>query len=212
MIDASQIYSQIKAYASLEDQAFCNLHKCVEPDKCDSPQHHKMLDFDKVKDTYCKEKGIQSCKSADGLSYNDNGVLFVVEIKGWELYKRYRNPKTEQEVKNKVEKYGLPAKLSDSLMICRDILSKTEMSVVLPVVYLVVSDIKKGEAVEEIEANLWLLSETSSDFSQIYGKEIESQLSKIPEDIDYGFVADCRDIDHEIDSWESVRKVPLLEV
>lgn len=95
-------------------------------------------------------------------------------------------------------------------MICRDVLSKTETSVVLPVVYLVVSDIKKNEAIEEIEANLLLLSETSSDFSQICGKEIESQLSEIPEDIDYWFVADCRDIDHEIDSCKKAREIRLL--
>lgn len=83
------------------------------------------------------------------------------------------------------------------------------MPAVLPIVYLVVSDIKKNEAVEEIEACLLLLSETSSDFSQIYGKEIKSQLSKIS-DIDFGFVADCRQTDHEIDSWKKAREIQLF--
>lgn len=117
MIDAPKIYSQIKAYATLEDQTFCNLHKCAEPGKCDGLQHRMMLDFDKVKDTYCKKRGIRSCKSVDGLSYNDCGILFIIEIKGWELYKKYANPKSVKEVKDKVEGYGLATKLSDSLVI-----------------------------------------------------------------------------------------------
>lgn len=52
MIDACQIYKQIKAYASLDDNVFCDLHKCTDPDKCNHPQHHCMLNFDEVKTTF----------------------------------------------------------------------------------------------------------------------------------------------------------------
>lgn len=185
MIDARVIYEYIKKYATLEDNVFCDLHKCASPDKCNHKQNHCMLNFDRVKDTYCSSKVITSYKSADGLTYNNNGILFVIEIKGWELYNKYSKPKTEQEVKDKVGEYGLSVKLSDSLIICKDVLGKLG-EVFVPIVYLVVSDIK-NEGIESIASNLSLLAETSSSFSHTYGNEIKSQLSSIS-DIDVGFV------------------------
>lgn len=208
MIDASATYKFIKEYASLEERVFCDLHECAAPTGCGSPQHHMMLNFDAVKNFYCKEKGVSPYKSADGLSYNESGILFIIEIKGWELYKKYGRPETKQAVKDKVSKYRLSTKLSDTLMICKDVLSEMDTEIVLPVVYLVVSDVKEN-AVEDLEATLLVLSETSSDFSHIYGEEIESQLSEIS-DVDCGFVADCREIDREIGSWKKARYVKLL--
>lgn len=207
MIDAHGIYEYIKKYASLEDKVFCDLHKCASPDKCKRKQSHCMLNFDEVKDTYCRNKRITPCKSADGLSYNDNGILFIIEIKGWELYNKYSQPKTEQEVKDKVGEYGLSLKLSDSLMICKEVLERME-KIIVPMVYLVVSDIK-NEGIESFANNLSLLAETSSSFSHVYGDEIKSQLSNIS-DIDVGFVENCQNIDNELDSWTRARQIQLI--
>lgn len=207
MIDAHGIYEYIKKYASLGNNVFCDLHKCASPDKCERKQNHCMLNFDEVKDAYCRNKRIISCKSADGLSYNDNGILFVIEIKGWELYNKYSKPETEQEVKDKVGEYGLSVKLSDSLMICKDVLGELG-EIIVPIVYLVVSDIK-NEGIESIASNLSLLAETSSSFSHTYGDEIKSQLSSIS-DIDVGFVENCQGIDNELDSWTKARQIQLI--
>lgn len=207
MIDARVIYEYIKEYATLEDNVFCDLHKCASPDKCNHKQNHCMLNFDRVKDTYCSSKVITSYKSADGLTYNNNGILFVIEIKGWELYNKYSKPKTEQEVKDKVGEYGLSVKLSDSLIICKDVLGKLG-EVFVPIVYLVVSDIK-NEGIESIASNLSLLAETSSSFSHTYGNEIKSQLSSIS-DIDVGFVENCQEIDNELGSWTKARQIQLV--
>ena len=207
MIDARVIYEYIKKYATLEDNVFCDLHKCASPDKCNHKQNHCMLNFDRVKDTYCSSKVITSYKSADGLTYNNNGILLVIEIKGWELYNKYSKPKTEQEVKDKVGEYGLSVKLSDSLIICKDVLGKLG-EVFVPIVYLVVSDIK-NEGIESIASNLSLLAETSSSFSHTYGNEIKSQLSSIS-DIDVGFVENCQEIDNELGSWTKARQIQLV--
>ena len=166
-----------------------------------------MLNFDEVKDVYCHNKRITPCKSADGLSYNNNGILFVIEIKGWELYNKYSKPKTEQDVKDKVGEYGLSVKLSDSLMICKEVLEELG-EIIVPMVYLVVSDIK-NEGIKSFASNLSLLAETSSSFSHTYGDEIKSQLSKIS-DIDVGFVENCQEIDHELGSWTRARLIQLL--
>ena len=207
MIDAHVIYEYIKTYASLGDKVFCDLHKCANPDKCKHKQNHCMLNFDEVKDAYCRNKRIPPRKSADGLTYNNNGILFVIEIKGWELYNIYSRPETEQEVKYKVGKYGLSVKLSDSLMICKDVLGELG-EIIVPIVYLVVSDIKK-EGLESFASNLSLLAETSSSFSHIYGNEIKSQLSSIS-DIDVGFVENCQRIDNELGSWTKARQIQLV--
>ena len=207
MIDAHGIYEYIKKYALLEDNVFCDLHKCASPDKCECKQNHCMLNFDEVKDVYCHNKRITPCKSADGLSYNNNGILFVIEIKGWELYNKYSKPKTEQDVKDKVGEYGLSVKLSDSLMICKEVLEELG-EIIVPMVYLVVSDIK-NEGIQSFASNLSLLAETSSSFSHTYGDEIKSQLSKIS-DIDVGFVENCQEIDHELGSWTRARLIQLL--
>lgn len=210
MIDAHGIYEYIKKYASLKDSVFCKLHKCANPNECNHKQNHCMLNFDKVKNTYCSQKRIDPCKSADGLSYNDNGILFVIEIKGWELYNKYSRSKTEQEVKDKVEEYGLSAKLSHSLMICKEVLGEMG-KITVPMVYLVVSDIR-NEGIESIANNLSLLAETSSNFSHIYGDEIKSQLSSISNisDIDVGFVENCQEIDNELGSWTKARQIQLI--
>lgn len=207
MIDAHGIYEYIKKYALLEDNVFCDLHKCASPDKCECKQNHCMLNFDEVKDVYCHNKRITPCKSADGLSYNNNGILFVIEIKGWELYNKYSKPKTEQDVKDKVGEYGLSVKLSDSLMICKEVLEELG-EIIVPMVYLMVSDIK-NEGIKSFASNLSLLAETSSSFSHTYGDEIKSQLSKIS-DIDVGFVENCQEIDHELGSWTRARQIQLL--
>lgn len=207
MIDAYEIYKCIKEYVALGDKVFCDLHKCASPDNCGHKQNHCMLNFDEVKDAYCRNKRITPCKSADGLTYNNNGILFVIEIKGWELYNKYSKPKTEQEVKDKVGEYGLSVKLSDSLIICKDILGKLG-EIIVPIVYLVVSDIK-NEGIESIASNLSLLAETSSSFSHTYGNEIKSQLSSIS-DIDVGFVENCQEIDNELDSWTKARQIQLV--
>lgn len=207
MTDAYEIYKCIKEYVALGDKVFCDLHKCASPDNCGHKQNHCMLNFDEVKDAYCRNKRITPCKSADGLTYNNNGILFVIEIKGWELYNKYSKPKTEQEVKDKVGEYGLSVKLSDSLIICKDVLGKLG-EIIVPIVYLVVSDIK-NEGIESIASNLSLLAETSSSFSHTYGNEIKSQLSSIS-DIDVGFVENCQEIDNELDSWTKARQIQLV--
>lgn len=207
MIDAYEIYKCIKEYVALGDKVFCDLHKCASPDNCGHKQNHCMLNFDEVKDAYCRNKRITPCKSADGLTYNNNGILFVIEIKGWELYNKYSKPKTEQEVKDKVGEYGLSVKLSDSLIICKDVLGKLG-EIIVPIVYLVVSDIK-NEGIESIASNLSFLAETSSSFSHTYGNEIKSQLSSIS-DIDVGFVENCQEIDNELDSWTKARQIQLV--
>lgn len=209
MSEAERIYVLVKEYSSQNDLTFCHLHKCLAPDECDCRQHHEMLDFDEVKRRYCKEKGIRTGKSADGLAYNDNGILFLVEIKGWEKYEKYQRPQNERDIKEQVEGYGMSKKLKDSLIVCNGILSQTEKSVALPVVYLVASDIKADNAIEEIAGNLMFLSETSSDLSHVYGEELKSRLSAIS-DVDCGFIADCRQIDHEIKSWEKAREIKIV--
>lgn len=207
MINAREIYEYIKKYATLEDNVFCDLHKCDGPDKCKRKQNYCVLNFDKVKNTYCSKKRITPCKSADGLSYNNNGILFIIEIKGWELYNKYSKPKSEQDVKDKVGEYRLSVKLSDSLMICKEVLEGMG-KIIVPMVYLVVSDIR-NDGIESIASNLSLLAETSSNFSHIYGDEIKSQLSNIS-DIDVGFVENCQDIDNELSSWTRARQIQLI--
>lgn len=107
-----------------------------------------------------------------------------------------------------MDKYRLAVKLTDSLNICKNVLPKVE-TITVPMVYLVVSDIRRNEGLESIENNLALLAETSSDLSNVYEEEIKSQLSLIS-DIDYGFVENCQQIDQELNSWIKAREVQLV--
>lgn len=92
-------------------------------------------------------------------------------------------------------------------MICKEVLEGME-KIIVPMVYLVVSDIK-NEGIESFANNLSLLAETSSSFSHVYGDEIKSQLSNIS-DIDVGFVENCQNIDNELDSWTRARQIQLI--
>lgn len=82
-----ELYRAVNAYdASIGTSKVCELHKpCLRTPKCGTKQRSQLIDFDRVKETYCKNNKLPALSSVDGLAVTDkNKIFFFVEIKSWE--------------------------------------------------------------------------------------------------------------------------------
>lgn len=210
MIDARTFYNLLKGYATLQDKVFCDVHNCSAPDTCGHRQSHPIINFDDVKTAYCISRRESPCASADGVSFNDDGVFFFIEAKSWILFEKHFHPDSAAMVNKQVNKYRFNDKLKDSLIVSKGIASISEIELSLPVVYIVVTDASlQTDALGALNTMLSHLSQTSSDLSVIYGKEISSRLSDIV-DVDNFYLDNCQELDSVISSWKHARVVKLL--
>lgn len=210
MIDAKTFYYILKRYAALQDKVFCDVHRCSVPATCSQRQSHQIINFDDVKTAYCRDQKESPCDSVDGISFNDDGVFFFIEAKSWALFERFSRPDSADKVKQQVKKYKFSDKLKDSLIVSKGIASISETELSLPVVYIVVTDASlQTDALGALNTMLSLLSETSSDLSVLYGKEISSQLSDIV-DVDNFYLDNCQELDFVISSLKHARIVKIL--
>ncbi len=96
----------------LFDKTICDLHKPCQDKKCISKSKLRVVDFDEVKDFYCKQHALDPSKSVDAL-YLSSNTLFFIEIKGWKRYLQY-NDFNKEDVNGQIEKYRFSDKYYDS--------------------------------------------------------------------------------------------------
>lgn len=210
MISVEAFYNALKDFVPLQDQVFCDLHKCGDSSLCKVHQRHPMIHFDAVKDKFCKEESISPYSSTDGVTYNHNGILFFIEAKSWKLFEKYHQPDCEEKVYAQVTGYDFNEKLRGSIAVCKGVASKSNATISLPVVYVVVTDAGADmDGAYSLDAMLLYLAESSSDLSAVYGKAIFEQLSGIT-DVDNQYVDNCQELDAVLDSWKSARIVQIL--
>ena len=74
-----ELYEAIDAYdASISAHKVCELHKpCQRDRKCGAEQHSLLIDFDRVKEIYCKNNKLPALSSVDGLTVTDKNKIFL---------------------------------------------------------------------------------------------------------------------------------------
>lgn len=131
---------------------------------CCKELDYKIIDFDEVKDIYCKQNKKPSMASCDCLDVSHNRIDFI-EMKGFENFKKYNTPLNKEVINNQIGKFDFEKKLKDSNRILNSIsnensidLTKTKKR------YFIATDLNINDnPLETLNMTLIFLSHTSSD-------------------------------------------------
>ena len=172
----------------------CCLEKsCVKVKRCDANNRIPLLDFDKVKDLFCK--GGAKWASVDGL-LEQQGILCFVELKSWENFLKYQFPEKEEDIQGKLDSYNLEDKLTGSMLICQEEAENPNLFRQIPIVFILVTDIdteKKGEW--SILQNLMMLSHSTSNWESVCNRLTMERLSTMEVNTIY---CSCCDFDRRL--------------
>ena len=198
----TDLYSNFLSDYKLPEQILCDLHKpCnhATGHRCTTVLTHKVINFDDVKTEYQRGKKGPQKASVDGFTYK--GKLFCfVELKGWADFLDYNtNPNTlKMKIKKQVAKYDLNKKLTDSMLICKDIASNPGLFKGNSIAFILVTDIDVVEdGAKEICSDLISLAETSTDWKTICNQELKGKLSSLPTNINTYYI-NCQKFDETI--------------
>lgn len=177
-MDASNIYQSIKALYGLGDCSICDLHKpCVGNRKCISVKRTKVLDFDKVKDSYCKRKKITSLKSVDAITFYKSKFVYV-ELKGWEDFIANNKLITTSKINKQIGRFKFSEKYNDSKTIIESTLNNPLKDNGYEEWYFVVTDIETEiNPLSVIQQNLNNLA--NEDFANVLSCINSGMISKI---------------------------------
>lgn len=171
---AFRLYYRLKHYASLHSTTICMLHKAEANTPCPKTvsfcgkeSNYSVINFDSVKEYYCKQNKIKSLASVDAVMYKKTIFLFV-EIKSWKNFERYQLRKSDSDVirKKKIvdqtKKFKLKEKIVESMTICCEITKDQKLFNKMPVMYVLITDINTiQDPLTRFRARLGLLSYTS---------------------------------------------------
>nr|WP_307986467.1 hypothetical protein [uncultured Prevotella sp.] len=152
---------------------------CKKNGFCPDVQAYPVLDFDEIKNDFCR--GTITLSSVDAVCVGELQKYFCfVELKGWERYIKYIG-KQRKSVAKTVSGYNLEGKLKDSQKLCMEIVADSVIFSDMPVFFLLVTDIDvKSHGIEALAEMLDVLGETSTDiYSQCIsesGKVLDSEI------------------------------------
>ena len=114
---SKELIGALEAKFQTKVSCICCLEKsCIKSPRCTAYHTIELLDFDKIKDTICHNKRIESVASVDGI-LERNDTLCFVELKSWENYLKYQKPKAETDIQAQLDTYDLNSKLIESMNI-----------------------------------------------------------------------------------------------
>lgn len=173
-----------------EEQGYFKEMKLGELDKSCCPNSQTIcIDFDKTKEIISNKNGFQPSKSSDGLKIlPKNARIDFVEMKGWKEFLNWNKDVDTEEIKEKVTKFNLQTKLSDSLFILKNITLEEKFQLTsseqnqystIPKHLILVVDIEDIPPIERIAFNLETLGSTSSKISFEILQQTDKELKSI---------------------------------
>ena len=198
----TDLYSKFLSDYKLLEQILCDLHKpCnnATGHRCTTVLKQKVLNFDEVKTEYQRGKKDPQKASVDGFTYKDKLFCFV-ELKGWTDFLTFHtNPDTlKSEIKEQADKYDLNKKLTDSMLICKDVAENAELFSDIPIAFILVTDIDIDEdGTMELYSDLMSLAETSTSWKVICNRELKGKLSTLPSTISTYYIK-CQKFDETL--------------
>ncbi|WP_165157778.1 hypothetical protein [Parabacteroides sp. ZJ-118] len=204
-----QYVETIRMAYGLEYTSICRLHKpCRIKRGCDTEQRTVLLDFDAVKDKWCKARKEASCPSVDAIVAKDMRLCFL-EIKGWKMFIEKRldllpseNDK-ESFIDRQLQSYNFQDKLCDSIRICEDELGMEDLSSNCDIIYLLITDVDVfADPLLELDATLLMLANTSTSWETVCARKMGMEFlasARLDDRIHYYFES-CRKLDEFMDS------------
>lgn len=176
------LYELIKGmYPHSEVPSICYTDKsCLRNGFCTHVQSTKVINFDKVKDDFCKGQS-EKPASVDAICISGSDkVFYFIELKGWKKYLETQS-KQRRSPQETVEGYKLSAKLSDSQRLCERLTSSSKLFADIPIRFLLVTDIDtKTHGIESFHSMLNQLGQTSTniylDCLQLARNTLESEI------------------------------------
>lgn len=144
----------------------CDVHSlCQHGHKCAVPSKIPVVNFDRVKEEYCKRNGlILMPPSVDAITLSGDGMkLCFVELKSWLKYLAYTKEVSSETIHRQVKKYKFLEKLEASMNICatfadEEFFDRNEYA------YIIVTDADaelETNPVRNFAMNMFALAETS---------------------------------------------------
>ena len=189
----TDLYSKFLSDYKLPEQILCDLHKpCnyTTGHRCATILTHKVINFDDVKTEYQRGKKEPQKASVDGFTYK-NKLFCFVEVKGWADFLTFHtNPDTlKTDIKEQADKYDLNKKLTDSMLICKDIASNPKLFKDNSIAFILVTDIDVAEdGTMELYSDLMSLAETSTNWETICNQELKGNMSSLPTNINTYYI------------------------
>lgn len=204
-----QYVEAIRMAYGLEYTSICRLHKpCATKGECDVEQRFALLDFDAVKDKWCKARKEVPCSSADALAAKDMHLCFL-EMKGWKMFIKKRLDLLTAEgdkelfIDRQLQSYDFQEKLYDSIRICEDELGVEDLSSNCDIIYLLVTDVDVfADPLLELDATLLMLANTSTSWETVCARKMRKAFfasEQLDARIHYYFES-CRKLDEFMDS------------
>ena len=198
----ADLYAKLLSDFNLLEQILCDLHKpCNKTSghRCSIISTHKVINFDDVKTEYQRGKKEPQKASVDGFTYKDKLFCFV-ELKGWVDFLTFHiNPDILiTEIEKQADKYDLNKKLTDSMLICKDIASNPELFKNNSIAFILVTDIDiDNDGTMEFYSDLMSLAETSTNWKIVCNRELKGKLATLPSSISTYYVK-CQKFDETI--------------
>lgn len=195
----AELYAKLLSEYHLSENVLCDLHKpCNKAGghRCSTILAHKVIDFDKVKTEYQRGKTEPQKASTDGFTFK-NQLFCFVELKGWANFLVFHtNLSTLQsEIKEQANKYDLNKKLTDSMLICKDVAQNEEIFKYARIAFVLVTDIDiEDDGTMEIYSDLMSLSETSTSWELVCNRELKGKLSALPSTVNTYYIK-CQKFD-----------------
>ncbi len=199
-----QYIETIRMAYGLAYTSICRLHKpCRIKGECVTEQQTLLLDFEAVKDRWCKRRKKKSCSSVDAIVAKDMKLCFL-EIKGWKMFIKKRldlllseNDK-EPFIDNQLQSYDFQDKLYDSIGICEDELGIDDLSSKCDIVYLLITDVDVfADPLLELDTTLLMLANTSTLWETVCARKMRTAFlasAQLNDRIHYYFES-CRKLD-----------------
>lgn len=198
----AELYAKLLSDYHLSEHIICDLHKpCNKTGghRCSTILTYKVIDFDKIKTEYQRGKKESQKASTDGLTFK-NQLFCFVELKGWaDFLALHTNFTTLQsEIKEQASKYDLNKKLTDSMLICKDVAQNKEIFKDAQIAFVLVTDIDiEDDGTMELYSDLMSLAETSTSWELVCNRELKGRLSVLPSTVNTYYIK-CQKFDETI--------------
>lgn len=187
---AHRLYDALSLFVQIESTSLCMLHNAAPRIPCPHSTHFcgneskvPVLNFDAVKDEFCRRRGNRQLKSVDAVTYKGGQFLFI-EIKSWQNFeanqikKRDSPAVVQQKIERQASDFKLKEKVVDSIKICTDLTKCSKLFGKFPVMYVLVTDVNDiVDPLARLKGWLNVLSYNSvriPDFKRATEKELHS--------------------------------------
>lgn len=164
-MEPCRIYNFLKTYKNCESD-MCSLKSvCTEYHSCSSKSTTKVIDFDVIKNEYCKQHAIQpNWKSVDGVcAKKDNSLFLFVEKKSWTQFFLNQKDSSDINIVDQSLKFGLEEKYEKSVTICENIIGQGNIFTNDNHAFIFFTDIpSNANSIEVLNYKLNLLGLTAS--------------------------------------------------